>query len=530
MGRFVRNRQTVRDPKLLPGFFVAVYVASLWLQPIAHGADPAAGRPPELSNSIDSKGAGASPKSAAETHRDTAAMQESVRRAIERNGRSVVSIARIKNRQAVSPLAPFDRAAVLESLGTGSFPSHSRLAFAPNGYATGVVVDSKGLILTSAHVLLDDCRYVICSQGRAYDAKVIGADPRSDLAVLEIVEAVPQVAFKAVKLGDASTLRRGQMAVALGNPRVIAHEGTICGSIGVISNLGCKAPPIDGENHPRRSRPTLHHFGTLIQCDVQLNASTSGSALVNIEGEMVGLTTSLALTGSDRAAGYAQPVDETFLRVVATLKQGREVEYGLLGVTPQPLTAAESRAGLSGARVGSIDYSSAAYRSGLRVGDIITSIAGAAIASEDDLMLHIGRQPAGVSLPIEISRGGQTFKLVATLSKYPVIGKQVFTPEPAWRGLRVDYASVRVVGPFSHPLGPDLYEGCVWIRDVESNSPAWQSGLRTGMFITHVDDARVTTPAQFRAATTGKQREVKIRLGGLRSGEDPVKSVAAAKP
>ncbi len=222
-------------------------------------------------------------------------------------------------------------------------------SFVPSEFATGVVVDSKGLILTSAHVLADDSRYVVWTDRKAYDAQVIAADPRSDLAVLQVTEKTSGSEFVPIRLGDASKLRRGHFVVTLGNPYAIARDGEVCAGLGIVSNLSRKAPPVPGETNPRASRPTLHHFGTLIQTDAKLNLGTSGGALLNLDGEMVGLTTALAAqAGYEQAAGYALPVDETFRRVVATLKQGREVEYGLLGVVPQRLTPVEVQRGLRG--------------------------------------------------------------------------------------------------------------------------------------------------------------------------------------
>jgi len=331
-----------------------------------------------------------------------------------------------------------------------------------------------------------------------------------------------------MRWGDAARLERGHFVVTLGNAYAIAREGRASASFGIVSNVTGKAPPLSGERHPRASKPTLYHFGTLIQTDARLHAGTSGGALVNVDGEMVGLLTSLAAQAGQEPGAWAIPVDETFRRIVDTLKQGKEVEYGLLGVSPQRLSPEEVRQGLRGARVASVDPSSPARAAGLRAGDIITSINGRAIEDDDALMLHVGRQPPATVVKVEASRGSQRLSLSATLAKYPVVGKQIFTPAPAWRGLRVDYASVRTAGPFSYPFGRDLHEGCVWIREVEKDSPAWHSGLRPGMFITHVDDQRVSTPRDFRAATSGKASRVQVRLGGLRPGEDEVRTVSPA--
>ena len=120
---------------------------------------------------------------------------------------------------------------------------------------------------------------------------------------------------------------------------------------GIVSNLARKAPAGPGQSDSA-GKTTLHHFGTLIQTDAKLNLGASGGPLLNLQGEMVGLNVALAAAaGYETAAGYAIPVDQTFRRAVETLKQGREVEYGFLGVQPENLAAAEVLKGMHGIRV-----------------------------------------------------------------------------------------------------------------------------------------------------------------------------------
>jgi S1-C subfamily serine protease len=168
-----------------------------------------------------------------------------------------------------------------------------------------------------------------------------------------------------------------------------------------------------------------------------------------------------------------------------------------------------------------------AWRSEIQEGDIVTAIDGAAIEADEELMLRIGRLPVEARVKLDLLRGEQKLTKTVVLAKYLVHGRQLYEPEPAWRGLRVDYSTVRKPGPFGHPFGPDLYDGCVLVSEVESDSPAWESGLRPGMFITHVEGQRVKTPKDFRTAVSNKRQTLKIRLGGVRSGEDAVREVKA---
>ena len=151
--------------------------------------------------------------------------------------------------------------------------------FIPNEYGTGVVV-GPGLILTVGSLLGDESDYyVTTAEHKVYKATVKAADPRSDLAVLAI-DAVnlPPIAF-----GNADDVKRGQIVISLGNPWAIARDGQPSASWGIVANLHRKAPASPSEADPT-GRPTLHHYGTLIQTDARLNLGTSGGPLLESQG------------------------------------------------------------------------------------------------------------------------------------------------------------------------------------------------------------------------------------------------------
>ncbi|MHC4176628.1 MAG: S1C family serine protease, partial [Planctomycetota bacterium] len=248
---------------------------------------------------------------------------------------SVVAIARVRKERPGETFSfeprpdAFDRPMV-----TTTDPQPTDPDFIPSEYGTGVVVGRRGLILTAYHVLGEDSEYYVRTHDRkVYPAWIKAADPRSDLAVL----AVDAVDLVPIRFGDASNLKKGRIVIALGNPYAIARDGQPSASWGMVANLARKAPPAPDETDSSGKR-TLHHFGTLIQTDAKLNLGTSGGPLLNLDGEMVGLCVSLAaMVGYETAAGYAIPVDRTFRRAVDTLKSGREVEYGFLGIQPANL-------------------------------------------------------------------------------------------------------------------------------------------------------------------------------------------------
>jgi S1-C subfamily serine protease len=439
-----------------------------------------------------------------------AALEEVLVSAIASAERSVVAIARVRRDDSL----PIDMASdPFNRLRPAPLPRPGDPEFIPNEYATGVVVGA-GLILTANHVLQDDCEYWVTTAGqKTYKvSRVRGADPRSDLAVLQVdaPNLVP------IKLGDASKLKKGQIVIALGNPYAIARDGEPSASWGIVSNLSRKDGPSmpERDERPGPSRTTLHQYGTLIQTDAKLNLGTSGGALLNLQGEMVGLTISLAAAlGYEQAAGFAIPVDETFRRALEALKQGSEVEYGFLGVE-LPFSSDPRVRAMAGAVVQSTVESTPAGRSLLRPGDLITAVNDVPVKQADDLLLQVGKLPPEASVRLTVERDGRVETvIIPELAKYYVPRKKVVTNKPpAWRGLRVDYVTA---SPRLKELSDQQRidpKGSVLITEVDPESPAWKEGLRPDMMVSHVGAQRVTTPGEFREAVSNQTGPVQLRL------------------
>jgi S1-C subfamily serine protease len=397
----------------------------------------------------------------------------------------------------------------------GSSPQPTDPSFVPNEYGTGVVVDRRGLILTACHVLGDeqDSYYVTTSDRRVYRAWIKAADPRSDLAVLGVDGAdVASANMTPIRLGDAASLQKGQFVATLGNPYAIARDGQASAGWGIVSNLGRKAPAVAGEGDAA-AKQTLHHFGGLIQTDARLHLGTSGGPLLNLRGEMIGLCVSpAAVAGYDSLAGYAIPVDATFRRVLEALKQGREAEYGFLGILPSNLQPTELAAGLQGIRTRIVPGTPAA-RWGLRDDDIVTAVNDRPIFDSDGLVFEVGRLPVEATARLSVVRGGARQTVNVVLGKYPVRGRKIVTVRSeAWRGARVDYASAYLEADQPFRFGLQATDDAVVVMDVDQNTPAAQSGLKRGMLISHVDGRPVRTPKEFQAATADKSGPVQLKL------------------
>jgi len=296
-------------------------------------------------------GAGRSERTAEEAPAEPAwvSLQRAVERAIERAEPSVVAVARVRRQAARALGAPLDSfwPAFQPPLDVNG-PD-----FVPNEFGSGVVLRSDSdppelLVLTNYHVVVassppgpgvEDHILVRWSRSPYVSAEIVAADRRSDLAVLrpKLKQASTAAArLKPATLADASQLRKGQFVVVLGNPYMIARDGSPSASLGIISNFSrFPAAPREDTFPYAPYRDTLAHLGLLLHVDTRLEVGTSGGALVNLKGELIGLTTSLAaLEGYEKSAGFAIPLTPQVQRVIRSLMHGLEPEYGFLGIEP----------------------------------------------------------------------------------------------------------------------------------------------------------------------------------------------------
>ena len=374
---------------------------------------------------------------------------------------------------------------------------------APEAFGSGAVIDKSGLVLTSYHVLRQAKKiYVRLPGNRGSYAEIWAAESRCDLAVLKMSK--PPADLQAIKIGEGDKVRKGQWLIQLANPYAAGfRDGSPSASVGIVSNLRRFGP--DNTSELQAAQRPLYAFASLLQTDVRVNLGCSGGALLDLDGNLIGLTTALAaLTGGENPGGFAIPMDAPMRRIVEVLRRGEEVEYGFLGIN----MPRDMRPGIPVQIAGLVD-GGPARESGLLPNDFIVAIDGRPVRDADDLVYLISVGLAGSEVKIEVARGsagGRRQTISARLAKAPQTGTVVASNRPAARaGLRVDHASVVVAQTKSIPAG-------VAIREVVAGSPAERAHLQPNKVITLVNGQQVTSPAAFYKAMDAAGKKIELTI------------------
>ncbi len=360
-------------------------------------------------------------------------------------------------------------------------------------FGSGVVIGDHGEILTAFHVVRGAIDLVVhAAGGQSFHAEIIAADPRSDLAVIvPVVEnGAESPHLRPIAIGDSARLRKGSFLIALGNPfNAARHDGSTSASWGILSNVARRlesATVISGNPRPTM----LQEFPTLLQLDARLNLGMSGGAVINLKGELVGLTTTAASpAGFDAQAGYAIPMDRTSRRAIERLKRGEEVEYGLLGIQPNDRSN----------RIFHVSANSPASRGDLQVDDQIIAVNDTPVADFYSLIVAVNAHAPGEAVKVKIRRGQATLERTIVLAKFPIEEEKIITTRPKpWRGIRVDYTSSR---PITNGILADLgMMPGVLVTEVEPGSPAEAAGIKKDMVINKVNGRPILNPREFARA------------------------------
>jgi serine protease Do len=367
---------------------------------------------------------------------------------------------------------------------------------------SGVIISPNGYIVTNNHVIEKASEIQVqLGDRKEYKAKLVGTDPRTDVAVIKI----DATGLPVVPWGDSEKLKVGEIVMAFGNPFGLNQTVTR----GIVSAVG-------------RSDVGIESYEDFIQTDAAINPGNSGGALVDIYGDLIGINTAIVSpSGGFNGVGFAIPSNMVRKVAESLIKTGK-VERGWLGVTIQDVTPALSRQfGLSevrGALVADVSANSPAARAGIKRGDVILGLNGAPIENRSQLASEIGLTPIGSKVTLKVRRGKKDINLTVTIAEMPKTVAEGKPSAPVTAGKLpnvLDGISVQDLTPdIAQQLSlPKNTKGVV-IADVQSGSAAQDAGLQRGDVIQEIDRQTVHNTRDYTriASKIGKDQSVLLLI------------------
>lgn len=395
-----------------------------------------------------------------------------------------------------NPFSPFNRDFFERFFGPGLPSPAPQQEQRQAGMGSGFIISSDGLILSSHHVVGEADRIVVrLRDGREFEAKVLGSDPPSDVAVIRISGGND---LPAIPLGDSDALLVGELVMAIGNPFGLAHTLTT----GVVSAKG-------------RTNLGITDYEDFIQTDASINPGNSGGPLTNMRGEVVGVNTAIfSQSGGSLGIGFAVPINMVKAVIDQLLERG-EVTRGFLGIGIQNLTP-DLRASFNldntvkGVVVTDVMENSPADRAGLQRGDIITAYNDEPVIEASQFRNAVALAQPGTRVAMTVIRNSEKIQVQAEL------GSQT-EGEPAARTPQADTTSKygftvqRLTPDLAATLGYQRMSGVV-VSAVTPGSPAAIAGLTPGMLISEVGRQQVASVEEFYAEIQKHQNQERVLL------------------
>ncbi|ECC5186485.1 serine endoprotease DegQ [Salmonella enterica] len=354
------------------------------------------------------------------------------------------------------------------------------------GLGSGVIIDAaKGYVLTNNHVINQAQKISIqLNDGREFDAKLIGGDDQSDIALLQIQNPSQ---LTQIAIADSDKLRVGDFAVAVGNPFGLGQTATS----GIISALG-------------RSGLNLEGLENFIQTDASINRGNSGGALLNLNGELIGINTAiLAPGGGSIGIGFAIPSNMA-QTLAQQLIQFGEIKRGLLGIKGTEMTADIAKAFKlnvqRGAFVSEVLPNSGSAKAGVKSGDVIISLNGKPLNSFAELRSRIATTEPGTKVKLGLLRDGKPLEVEVTLDSNTSSSASAEMIAPALQGATLSDGQLK-----------DGTKG-VKIDSVEKSSPAAQAGLQKDDVIIGVNRDRISSIAEMRKVMAAKPSIIALQV------------------
>ncbi|WP_226813624.1 Do family serine endopeptidase [Candidatus Profftia lariciata] len=357
------------------------------------------------------------------------------------------------------------------------------------GLGSGVIIDAiNGYVLTNNHVINDAIKIKVqLNDGREYATKLIGRDDQSDIALIQLINAKN---LTAIKIADSDKIRVGDFAIAVGNPFGLGQTVTS----GIISALG-------------RSGLNLEGLENFIQTDASINRGNSGGALINLNGELIGINTAiLAPGGGNIGIGFAIPSNMAQSLSIQLIKYG-EFKRGVLGIRGREMTADLAQAfkldAQRGAFVNEVLPNSAAAKAGIKAGDVIIALDNNLLNSFAELRAKIGSASPGTILKLGMLRNGQPMTIFVTLGNSGITTIQAENISPALQGATLSNGNIKGT------MG-------IKIDDVTIGSIAAQMGIHKGDLIIGVNRERIRDIISLRKSLSANPPVIALHI--LRNG------------
>jgi len=350
---------------------------------------------------------------------------------------------------------------------------------------SGVIVSPEGYVLTNNHVVdgATDVR-VTLSDKREVKARVVGTDPKTDVAVLKIDDGNK---LPAITIGDSSKVQVGDYALAVGNPFGVGQTVTM----GIISATG-------------RGGLGIEDYEDFIQTDAPINPGNSGGALINDRGELVGINTAILTGGSggSQGIGFAVPINLAREVMDQILKNGK-VTRAYLGIVPQdvtpPIAKAFGEKEAKGVVISDVSPGSPAQEAGLQRGDILLSVNGKPISDSNQLRMGISMMQPGSEVNLQTLRNGNARDVTVKLAEMPTQQAKENSQNGGLGGVLEGVQVANLTPRTAEQLGLPAETRGVVVTDISPSSPAADSGLRKGDVIQEVNRQSVKNVSEFQA-------------------------------
>ena len=385
------------------------------------------------------------------------------------------------------------------------FPDFPQFERKGESLGSGVIIDKKGYIITNNHVVedADKITVILYNDKTEYEANIIGVDPLSDLAIIQVET---DITIPNIKMGDSDDLEVGEWVVAIGSPFGLHLNHTV--TAGIVSATG------------RSNVISKLSYEDFIQHDAAINPGNSGGALLNLNGELIGINTAIATDGYSRAnagVGFAIPINQA-KRVVEDLISDGAVSRGWLGVQIQPINEEISKAlgldSMNGALVVSIIDDSPASESDLMEDDIIVKVDNKDIEDQKELMKVIADKHPGDTAIFTVLRGDEKLRISVKLGTRPIDGKLAKSNTKIEESKSFDIIGLKVSNT-DNGVG-------VKIASVEKGSSAFRNGFRVDDVILKIGRESITSKSQYENLISNYEKGDVIMLRVMRDGNQGV--------